>query len=263
MNNKVKLQAGMRFKDGHGDKFKLVQNKEMQGAWCVDYYCNDGNVRDLPYSDVKSAEFIPASDLEWLAVNATMSAQQVIKEGFKFITWIGGCVEFSKNDNYGAGLTYGIDCLIECRYKLGLDDRPQEEVKMLDLSGAMVGEKFESKIGVIFEIMIIGEFNLIVKSLTNGWLYTVTFKGFSREIELFKKHTPRPWLSQLPDAGLFDESIYSIRYEITCGWVFSKFRSKETWMVIDLITMPPINDGEAHLTGILISDLAKWQAENK
>ena len=253
VNNKVKPQAGQVFKCvefGAGQMLKgteiKISKRDIHGQLSGVIGSSLGNVflSDDYLSDY--FEFVPANDLEWMAVNS-----------YPWNPVITG--------RRCGGDHYSKQQWQECRYKLGLDDRPQEEVKMFDLSGAVKEAQFESECKRIFTVAYVGEkesYWCMESATGRAYIFDRTGIDDVASVRLVKKHDPRPWLSELPDASMFE--LYETEFiECTNGnWSATRkltgYRS-----TLEQSCMPELTDGQRINSKISIADLAKWQAENK
>ena len=216
----------------------MVKVKRPSGAYS--YFC-EGEI-------LSTCEFIPANDLEWLAVNE--------------VVWVGDSqVLLSKQWN-ASSYDYRIDFAIqytkqqwqECRYKLGLDDRPTNEgVKMIDLSNAVVGDKFEAAgdmlKGTIFTLVAKGDEDLVFEE--NGSHHISDMDGIivAGVVRIARMHDP---LKELPDASVFSEDITHIKSSTTDGWMYST-EPPSDWKPLVCVKMPSITTDFAVTMEELIS----------
>ena len=286
MNNKVKPQAGMMFKrlksgDGWSKGDLLTVTKHISG---VSFLGNTGggspNVNITTGWIHENFEFVPQNDLEWLAVNATWM-KDAVEGGHKFVAREGEKIYWSKTGHNGLGW-HLIERLIECRYKLGLDERPKQKTTIefsavltrkntMDLSGAVKEDKFESECQRTFTVAYVGakESYWCMESET-GRAYIFGRAGVDdvASVRLVKKHDPRPWLKDLPDASLFDRgAVVGIGKLKECdgGWWYFVHISDESGddrRYLPLANMPDLTDEECETSEISIADLAKWQSDN-
>ena len=68
-------------------------------------------------------EFAPANDLEWLAINC-INTEITERKGIRYFVARDAEIVRWCEDNHNGLEWYFIDRLIECRYKLGIDERP-------------------------------------------------------------------------------------------------------------------------------------------
>lgn len=270
MNNKVNPQAMMHFKCT-----KAVSGVIVGEIISIDR--DDGlhvsavnqSMHDLVIDCVSfdsSFEFVPQNELEYLAVNIKVWNQNTNLRAFK-------------NDSiHGYGFvstTVPGSCSHsqwqECRYEIGLDDRPQkEEVKMYFMYGKVVGDQFECHGDIVTLAYISKSRSRFVLDSNSGGVMVCNKNGngcTSAPFQL-KSHDPRPWLKDMPDAGLFSDGWLAFEHEGD-GWSWyssnpscgdARLEPASLWFLKCL----PLLTGEQWVDScISIADLAKWQAERK
>lgn len=155
-----------------------------------------------------------------------------------------------------------------------------KEDKKLKLTKDDIGNKFENTAGIVFELSLVGEHGAVLLSqfgdyvicslggLINGGDSLITNS-------LVKRHEPRWWLSQLPDADLLDlewlsidndNHIYLYNHEprILAGCErWNGGYSSESTRLSGLKCMPKLKNDEWKLSKISIDELRKWQNDNK
>ena len=263
MSNKVKPQAGMEFKlltyvSGFevGDICVVVRD----GASMTDLNrVGDGKVISCGINKFHSEfEFAPQNDLEWLAVN--------------FGTWIfKDDLNISRKVPSPMGYVVGYSCKFtkqqwqECRYKLGLDERPENK-KMINMSKHKISDEFK----YCGEIVTLGYVSKsgtrFVLDSRSGGVIVCDEKGrgcTSEEFQLLP-YDPRPWLKDLPAAGLFAKEVEAIFCPVEGDdWWYSFAGDCNDQRWLPMAGMPKLSESDCEQSKISIADLAKWQSENK
>lgn len=271
MNNKVKPQAGQVFKlvrglSGFTLDETITADERLDGT--VKFTLDRSGAYTF-FSDKEVAhyfEFVAQNDLEWLTVNIEVWNANTHMSVFKKD---GGC-------GYGFVLAGGCDSYNhskwqECRYSLGLDDRPQqEEVIMYFMEGKVVGDQFKyyGQVATLAYISKSGN-RFVLDSASGGVIVcNENGKGCTSDDFQLEKHDPRPWLKDLPDASLLSCEVVGIgKLKDHDGgyWYFvhSSDSSGDDRRFLPLSDMPMLSDKDCETSEISIADLAKWQAENK
>jgi hypothetical protein len=145
-----------------------------------------------------------------------------------------------------------------------------KETKMIDLSTAVVGDKFVLNNGKVVSFFARTKMNSICE-MEGGYAILYEHDGkFDEGVEhgeaseswrIVAKHDPRHWLKDLPDADLFDEDMDYLDF---CGnvnhWRCTDIDGTYAWMCLK---MPTLTGDEWKLSKISIVELRAWQAANK
>ena len=155
---------------------------------------------------------------------------------------------------------------------------------MIDLSTAVVGDKFLDDNDNVVEIVIvdhetgryIGKGAGVIGGRTfYGVYYKNGYNDINDAVGLVSKHEPRHWLKDLPDADLFIDDITHIagtrggewqayRGESIMGTCCFDNESTDTFTSsINMIKMPTLTGDEWCDSKISIVDLKAWQEVNK
>jgi len=164
------------------------------------------------------------------------------------------------------------------RYELGLD---KKETK-LKLTEDDIGKKFENKARAVFEVTGVGIFSASLKSKETGWESVWTCEldgaihtgGMYKDNKLIKRHEPRYWLKDLPDADLFTYDWIACDSDGTWFYYMSEPRSNDVNHVekgsaseqsghLDCLQMPRLKNDEWKLSKISMVELKEWQEANK
>ena len=147
--------------------------------------------------------------------------------------------------------------------KFGIIDKKETKLK---LTKDDVGKEFKTRAGEVVTMVYSVECALRFCFETElSGLYVTNEKGKPSSgvvaDEIIKRHEPRYWLKDLPDADAFSESVSCI----TCnykGWYVSKGSSL---MSGEYVTnkMPQLTRNDYDLSKISIDDLREWQRVNK
>ena len=137
----------------------------------------------------------------------------------------------------------------------------KKEDDKLKLTKDDIGNKFENKKKGIFEVVAVGEHNASLLS-KSGVYHSCQLDGVintTSDNVLVKRHDPRWWLSQLPDADLFHEDVKLIGCHNSkeAGW----------WYVVDKngsnrwlpLVMPKLKAEDYLLSKITPDELREWQ----
>jgi hypothetical protein len=243
--------------------------------------------------------FIPQNDLEWLAVNEP--------------EWFHGDCNWVRRDENDRPMytdrpndiltkqyTY---CTREqwqnMRFDLGLDERPFEEfakgcgldaplslncpctltpikeTKMIDLSTAVVGDKYKDNLGVVCEYIGMNSGKVVGRPVKSDGIsmHNTHYVSIS-DASGCTKHEPRHWLSQLPDADLFNAGWLAFDNNDEIEWCWYQhepfitsgvFCPEQNGNIHNLIgiKMPTLTGDEWKLSKISIDELRVWQKENK
>jgi len=265
-DNKVKPQTGQTWANNQRSKITVkvfgidlhrVLYKELPDL-CRSP-CASVNIRDF----IDRHEFVPANELERLALmqfNHDDESDLFYLDDhghLKYDSWP------TRTELMGREYHSYYD-IKECRYKLGLDDRPKVEVKMLYLSGAVVGDQFDSNIKMVLTVKYIASDGAVLMEDEDGTSYffdgeLTDTRGVQR---IISKHDPRPWLSQLPDASMF--ALYETAF-ISCNYsgVWLATNKNGSPLVLDGDLMPKLTGDQWRQSKTYIVELAKWQAGKK
>lgn len=269
--NKVKPQAGMDFKDDKGGMAKVLS-------------CEDGDLTvrfgvnvltfDIYYFKA-NFEFIPANDLEWCAVNC-----DDWKDGFKFVFRRGDEVVFS---NLNGSERYCHYEWQETRYRLGVEERPVKDCATIDsdlyrhiphitypgrednklneqqqacknfvgsnklkLTKGDVGDSFEAKNGVAFQVVLVGDEDAVLKN-KDGMHFVCLLDGrfdVDKGTFLVKRHDPLAWMEGINNEKLIIAcEFYEIEFikymPKSDSWHGSKTNLLTSdWIVINRESMP-------------------------
>lgn len=157
----------------------------------------------------------------------------------------------------------------------------QKEDNKLKLTKDDIGKEFECNYGVTYEVILVGEGNAVLLMDNNTDRYPDEYLACSlcgsidNVNALVKRHEPRWWLSQFPDADLFNDGWFS------CGekgkWHFTETEpvefkggfyrdniigSGKSEYIISLI-MPTLKVGEWKLSKISTDELRELQRVGK
>jgi len=152
--------------------------------------------------------------------------------------------------------------------------KPKKETK-LKLTKEDVGKKFEDRFEQVYKIQLCTDSDVAVTD-NDGHIFVCDYDGvFENAItnQLIKRHEPRYWLKDLPDADLFtydwiacDENgewynyeysppiLSDVAYGAGGGGMFCMACIKD---------LPKLTGDEWKLSKITIDDLRVWQKENK
>ena len=150
----------------------------------------------------------------------------------------------------------------------------QKEDNKLKLSKDDVGEKFENDFGQVFKIELCGGADIAVTD-NDGYIFVCDYCGvFENKVTkpLVKRHEPRWWLKDIPDADLFvcnwlacdkggiwygfggeEPLIFECGYDDENGRMVTPLKS---------IRMPNLTSDEWKLSKISIKELREWQLNN-
>lgn len=286
MNNKVKPQAGQvwQFKSGAINSYEAgyritLRNKDSElgfmDAMPVNFVTKASLIVGVDFL-YKYFEFVPQGDLEWLTVNVNASNCYISRT-------LGGYSTALSADLINAchSPIFTKQQWQECRYKLGLDERPIKEggvmsreqkvidqeqhiqgKMVMDLSDAVIGNKFEAGAdmlkGAIFELVVKGDKDCVFKESGSHHVSNMDGVIIKGVVELVKKHDPRLWLKLIPNASVFEfYGAVLLTFKSTAGWYITL--DDGCTVSVPAGKIPSLKEGNS----ILIADLAKWQAENK
>ncbi|HHZ71427.1 MAG TPA: hypothetical protein EYN54_14375 [Methylococcaceae bacterium] len=144
--------------------------------------------------------------------------------------------------------------------------RDKKETK-LKLTEDDIGKKFENKARAVFEVTGVGIFSASLKSKETGWESVWTCEldgaihtgGMYKDNKLIKRHEPRYWLKDLPDADLFNVGIGGI-YCNKAGWFASSGELSGSFITN---RMPELTPNDYSLSKISMVELKEWQEANK
>lgn len=310
----VKPMVGQVWEDCHGRV-----TIELNGGHYVTYVRHGDNLL-CSASDVvffASFKFIPQNDLEWLAVNVDVwvagkdydlirrhkSDEPVWSkthvDNYKYCTrdqWQSMRYELGLNgrtpkeayrefdsqlskdfEEFAKGCGIDIPSTLNCPCTLA---PLKKEPKMIDLSTAVVGDKFLLNNGNIVSFFARTKMNSICELETgHAMLYEHNGKfdesvecGNSKdEWDIVSKHDSRHWLKDLPDADLFSEDVEFLASDNDSVWwgygddpeINGRyFEGVDSWPMHPL-KMPTLTGDEWKLSKISIVELRAWQKEQK
>ena len=140
--------------------------------------------------------------------------------------------------------------------------KPQEDTKM-DLSNAVVGDKYLSENNMTYTVAVVGDINLVCRGFGNKLIF-FDFDGSSEDggVLLVKKHDPRWWLSELPDAEWFE--LFSVDYIMFSSvGVWRAYMATGPEFILRQDRMPRPKGEEYQQSKISIKDLAEYQSKGK
>jgi hypothetical protein len=245
------------------------------------------------YVFLNDFKFIPQNDLEWLAckVSEWNGHQYVGIQDDTLLKKLGSSNWSFTSEGYTRQQWQNM------RYELALDERPHveyetdeakiremmngrpgtmtftpiKETKMIDLSKAKVGDRFVLKGDQVVSLIKRNETQLMLEDEEGFYLNRVR-DGRStenNEFDIVSKHDPRPWLSELPDADLFDDDIILYNTDRD-DWGFSKMHiacGVDYWKggltILSGIKMPKLTGDQWKDSKISIAELRVWQKVNE
>ena len=142
-----------------------------------------------------------------------------------------------------------------------LPPETKKETK-LKLTKDDVGKEFENQNGAVYTVRLVNQVNVSIES-TSGNYYSCHFDGVFHEgvCVLIKRHEPRYWLKDLPDADLFIEGVLSIHFDAAQRWAVTYFDGHGHWL--PYAGLPMLDDENIAISLISIDDLREWQRVNK
>ena len=155
----------------------------------------------------------------------------------------------------------------------------KKETKMIDLNHCKIDDKFVTARGLVMTVFAFGHNSVVMRDeegqfnvfdIDSGCV--ITFKT-GPQYDIVSKHDPRPWLKDLPDAGLFEDGWLAIHADEGWYW-FEKepvisnneyYHTNGMFVLVPImgIKMPKLTDDEWRDSKISIPDLKAWQEQNK
>ena len=257
----IKPAAGQKWKNADSTyTITLSAQTDEKGWWQTDE-CGKSN--PIHVSVLRDCyEFVPQTDLEWLAVNV----EKWYKGAFlKKVTVPSGRYGWVLSNKPG---TYTKKQWQQKRIELGLDKQIKEK-EMINLSDAKVGDKYELSTGDLVELALIGDKNAVTKNC-HGRYRAVKFNGdYGSGLSIVKKIDPNAWWKDLPPAEWFE--LYGTKFiamDENLQWLAYIEKpevSDESWShnfdALEL-AIHSVNSVGWQDSLIKISDLKKWQEQN-
>ena len=151
---------------------------------------------------------------------------------------------------------------------------------MIDLSTAVVGDKFKLRCGDTAELIGVNDKKTEFMLKDNDGFHINDISGISLLAEcggcnIISKHDPRHWLKDLPDADLFtgewiavenngeNSDWYSFAKEPLLGHGYHHTNGMFVMTLISGIKMPTITGDGWKKSKISIAELREWQKLNK
>lgn len=151
---------------------------------------------------------------------------------------------------------------------------------MIDLSNAKVGDWYldanENKLECVF-IASSCDFRYVFTDTEHGGFTGIyNSKGKNNShccVDIVSKIDPRPWLKDMPDAGVFADRFKWLACDRAGKWLFHETKAgrsgREVWLSsypaasLDAIKMPTLTGGQWKDSLISIEELREWQEVNK
>lgn len=121
-------------------------------------------------------------------------------------------------------------------------------MKMIDLSGAKVGDKYLDENNNEVELSFVakcGEFKYILCGVTGGGfcnIYNSSGKNKQRHcVNLVSKIHPRPWLKDMPDAGIFADNVCSLHMSKSGCWFYKRKGVDYHYDLCGAVKMPTLS----------------------
>lgn len=145
-----------------------------------------------------------------------------------------------------------------------------------------IGKEFENRVGSVFTLVLCSSYNCVL-STSDGGFYICRHDGWIDSVcsdtidnRLVKRHEPRWWLNQLPDADILDGNwlaidksnriaIFKHEPHINTGDCPFRVWTVEGDNYVNLYgikNLPKLMDEEWKLSLISIDELRRWQQEN-
>ena len=144
---------------------------------------------------------------------------------------------------------------------------PKKETK-LRLTIDDVGKKFENEAFAVFEVTGVGTFSASLKTtsaLESVWTCeldgSIHNAGKYKDNKLVKRHEPRWWLKDMPDADSFSKDVSSIHFEGDMNWYVTDVNGHDHWL--PYADLPKLDDNDRKLSEMTIEYLRVWQKKNK
>lgn len=150
---------------------------------------------------------------------------------------------------------------------------PKKETK-LKLTKDDVGKEFEIGSGSVFKSLYFKNEQSVLEGPV-GDLHVCDSYGYmdSLSVSIIKRHEPRWWLKDMPDAGAF--ILFEIKWLACIGGCWHAHQDEPIFnndhfqydshmaTILNRYLMPQLKGDEWELSKISIDDLREWQKENK
>ncbi len=138
---------------------------------------------------------------------------------------------------------------------------PKKETK-LRLTKEDVGKKFETSNGCVYSVALVNDENAVIESETGNY-YSCDLHGkcFHGANSIIKRHEPRWWLKDMPDADSFSKDVSSIHFEGDMNWYVTDVNGHDHWL--PYADLPKLDDNDRKLSEMTIEYLRVWQKKNK
>lgn len=138
---------------------------------------------------------------------------------------------------------------------------------MINLSNAKVGDKYFDSTQQIMTLEIIGhsDYNYVFK-YENGDYTVLDVNGKGQDhshCNVSKKIDKRPWLKDMPDAGIFSDNVESLYMSESGCWFYRRLNAGYNYEISGALKMPTLTGDQWKDSEIRIKELREWQSKNK